>query len=92
VNITNQNIVNKGYSMAWKTRSLENILDLSEKENWSMQKKERYLQKIKHRIKILSFILSTRDNFRDILTSYIKNKIDDLAHISSVLEKKWKKV
>jgi len=77
--------------MGWKTRSLKNILELSEKEEWSIDKKERYLKKINSRIKILNLFLSTRNNFVDILTSYIQNKVNELNDIHKILEEKWKK-
>lgn len=77
--------------MGWKTRSLKNILELSEKEKWSIDKKEKYLKKINYRIEILNLFLSTRNNFVDILTSYIQNKVNELNDIHKILEEKWKK-
>ena len=77
--------------MGWKTRSLKNILELSEKEEWSIDKKEKYLKKINYRIQILTLFLSTRNNFVDILTSYVQNKVNDLNDIHKNLEEKWTK-
>ena len=77
--------------MGWKRRSLKNILELSEKEEWSIDKKEKYLKKINYRIQILNLFLSTRNNIVDILTSYIQSKVNDLSDIHKTLEEKWKK-
>ena len=77
--------------MDWKTKSIENILKYSESEKWCAEEKNKYLKKIKHRINLLSIFLETRIDFVDILTCYIKNKIDDLNYIHRALEEKWKK-
>ena len=77
--------------MGWKSKSLKNILELSEIEQWSIDKKEKYLKKINYRITILNLFLSTRKDFSDILTSYIQNKVNQLNDIYKILEEKWKK-
>ena len=90
-NITKQNTVNEEWIMDWKTKSIENILEYSESEKWCIEEKHRYLKKISYRNNLLRLFLKTRIDFVDILTCYVKNKIDDLNYIHSVLEEKWKK-
>lgn len=68
---------------------LDNILELSKKENWSYKEFDQYIKKVKKRITIYEKYLSNKKD-KDIIYTFIQNKTEKLKEFCVEL-KKYKK-
>ena len=68
---------------------LDNILELSKKENWSYKEFDQYIKKVKKRIIIYEKYLSNKKD-KDIIYTFIHNKTEKLKEFCVKL-KKYKK-